>query len=154
MTRKVVNYNEDSDSESEEDFEDGLDFDQREDHDESVEGIRRRHSLENQVNATRDLLENSLVPDPTEDEPRNHFTPTRVQFPVNAPQFHPPDNMPNPHQVNFDMEDKEDGDKAAENARHIKIEFDPTNIKFWFVQLEDEMLMANIKRQRLKRPVL
>ena len=32
--------------------------------------------------------------------------------------------------VNFDAEDKNDGDKAAEGARHIKVEFDPSNIRF------------------------
>ena len=48
------------------------------------------------------------------------------------------DNMPPAAvPVNFDAEEKEDGDKAADNARHIKVEFDPNDIRFWFVQLED-----------------
>ena len=116
-------------------------------------------------------MENSLVPDPTEDEPRNHFTPTRVQFPVNAPQFHPveedlvvgevrdqevsADNMPNPPVVvNFDAEDKDDAADASVQARHIKVEFDPADVRFWFAQLEDEMTMAGVGRQWLKKTIL
>ena len=34
------------------------------------------------------------------------------------------------------------------------MEFDPNNIKFWFAQLEDEMEMATINRQWLKKSVL
>ena len=63
--------------------------------------------------------------------------------------------MPNPPVVvDFDAEDKVDGDKAQEQARHIKIEFSPNDIKFWFAQLEDEMLMASIGSQWLKKSVL
>ena len=54
--------------------------------------------------------------------------------------------------VNYDTEDKADGEKAQDLARSIKVEFDPNNIKFWFAQLEDEMEMATINRQWLKRP--
>ena len=59
-----------------------------------------------------------------------------------------------PVRVNFDAEAKEDGDKAADHARHIKVEFDKTNIKFWFSQLEDEMEMAGVGKQWLKKSVL
>ena len=52
--------------------------------------------------------------------------------------------------VNYDTEDKADGEKAQDLARSIKVEFDPNNIKFWFAQLEDEMEMATINRQWLK----
>ena len=46
------------------------------------------------------------------------------------------DNMPPAVvPVNFDAEDKDDGDKAQDQARHIKIEFTPNDIKFWFSQL-------------------
>ena len=56
--------------------------------------------------------------------------------------------------VNFDVEDKEDGEKSADQARSIKIEFDATDIRFWFAQLEDEMEMASVGRQWLKKTVL
>ena len=130
--------------------------------------------MDNQVSAAGDLLESSLVPDAIEDEPKNHFTPTRVQFPVNAPHFHQPvveegivvgeaeeqevsaDNMPDPAPpaVDYDAENKIDGEKANDLARTIKIEFDPTDINFWFSQLEGEMLMANVNSQWLKKTVL
>ena len=56
--------------------------------------------------------------------------------------------------VDFDAEDKNDGDKAQDQARQIKIEFSPNDVKFWFAQLEDEMLMASIGSQWLKKSVL
>ena len=36
--------------------------------------------------------------------------------------------------VNYDIEDKDDGDKAQDLARGIKVEFDVSDIKFWFAQ--------------------
>ena len=59
------------------------------------------------------------------------------------------DNM-----VNIDVEDGVDGDKAPEQARAIKVEFDANDIVFWFVQLEDEMVMASVKSQWLKKTIL
>ena len=56
--------------------------------------------------------------------------------------------------VNHDVEDKEDGEKAPDQARHIKLEFDSADIRFWFAQLEDEMVLASIGRQWLKKTVL
>ena len=56
--------------------------------------------------------------------------------------------------VNFDVEDKADGEKASDQARSIKIEFDASDIRFWFAQLEDEMEMASVGRQWLKKTVL
>ena len=44
--------------------------------------------------------------------------------------------------------------KLRTNARSIKVEFDQSDIRFWFSQLEDEMAMASIKSQWLKRSVL
>ena len=58
------------------------------------------------------------------------------------------------NRINFDEEDKNDGDKATDNARHIKVEFDAGDIRFWFAQLEDEMLLGNINSQWLKKSVL
>ena len=63
--------------------------------------------------------------------------------------------MPNPPAVvDFDLKNGEDGDKAADLARSIKVEFNPHDIKFWFAELEDEMLVATIKSQYLKKSVL
>ena len=56
--------------------------------------------------------------------------------------------------VDFDAEEKEDGEKAQDQARSIKLEFNATDIKFWFAQLEDEMLMASVGSQWLKKTVL
>ena len=56
--------------------------------------------------------------------------------------------------VNFDAENKDDGEKAAESARHIKVEFDPHNIRFWFSELEGEMTMAGVGKQWLKKTIL
>ena len=65
-----------------------------------------------------------------------------------------PDNdVPDPP-VDFDQEDKKDGDKAAELARSIKVEFNAADIKFWFAELEDEMLVATVNSQWLKKSVL
>ena len=89
--------------------------------------------------------------------PRDHFSPVQVRFPVNAPALRPPpagdDNMPD-QPINYDREDKADGDKANEQARHIKVEFDPNDVRFWFAQLEDEMEMAGVGRQWLKKSVV
>ena len=69
---------------------------------------------------------------------------------ANAPELRPPP----PTMVNIDVEDAADGDKATDLARSIKVEFDANDIKFWFVQLEDEMVMASVKSQWLKKTVL
>ena len=60
-------------------------------------------------------------------------------------------NMPD---VEFDVEDAVDGEKAQDYARSIKIDFEPSDIKFWFSQLEGEMVMATIRSAWLKRTVL
>ena len=62
-------------------------------------------------------------------------------------------NMP-PAVVDFEAENGLDGDKAQDHARQIKVEFDSSDIKFWFSQLENEMVMASIKSQWLKKSVL
>ena len=67
-------------------------------------------------------------------------------------------NMPNNNAaaaaVDFDIEDADDGEKAQDLARSIKLEFEPNNIRFWFSQLEAEMLMATVKSQWLKKTIL
>ena len=42
------------------------------------------------------------------------------------------DIMP-PAVVDFDVEDGVDGDKAQEHARHVKMEFDPNDVRFGLV---------------------
>ena len=56
--------------------------------------------------------------------------------------------------VDIDQENAQDGDKAQEHARHIKVEFTPADVIFWFSQLEAEFLLAQIKSQWLKKTVL
>ena len=56
--------------------------------------------------------------------------------------------------VEFDAENGNDGDKAQEHARSIKVEFAPSDINFWFTELEAEMLMASVKSQWLKKTIL
>ena len=56
--------------------------------------------------------------------------------------------------VNYDAENKEDGEKAQDSARHIKVEFDGNDIRFWFSELEGEMMMAGVNKQWLKKTVL
>ena len=61
-------------------------------------------------------------------------------------------NMPD--LVEFEVEDVQDGAKASELGRQIKVEFSATDIKFWFAELEAEMTMATIKSQWLRKTVL
>ena len=64
--------------------------------------------------------------------------------------------MPDPPAaaVDYAAEAKEDGATSQSEARSIKIEWDPSDVKFWFSQLEGEMVMATIKSAWLKRTVL
>ena len=54
----------------------------------------------------------------------------------------------------FDRADANDGDRAQEHARHIKMDFDPNDVVFWFSQLEAEMTMASVNSQWMKKTVL
>ena len=149
----MVNYNEDSGSESsEENFEDGLDFENNEqDADESVEGIRRRYSLENQVLDTSNLFESNLIPEPTDEEPVNHFTPTRVQFPVNAPHLRPPDIM-----VNFDQENGNDAAGAFKSAIDTvkNMTWEDNEPGWFFNQFEIKLQTCGVKKQWTKLQTL
>ena len=44
-----------------------------------------------------------------------------------------------PDVVDFDAENGADGEKAQDHTRHVKIEFDQNDVRFWFSQLEAEM---------------
>ena len=56
--------------------------------------------------------------------------------------------------VAYDLQNTENGEKAQELGRQIKVEFSTTDIKFWFSEFEAEMLMAGIGKQWLKKTVL
>ena len=150
-----------TESESEDNFEEGLDF--QDEGEEDIAGIRRRLSDEATVARVGEALNQTLSADRDEEvAPREHFSPVQVRFPVNAPALRPPAaepavaaNMPNPPVVvDFDREDGQDGDKANDQARQIKVEFSAGDIRFWFAQLEDEMMLASVCSQWLKKTVL
>ena len=63
-------------------------------------------------------------------------------------------NEPPPVQVDFEDENAADGDKAIEYSRTLRIELDPSEIEFWFTQIENEMFTCGIKSQWMKRCVL
>ena len=176
-----------TESESEDDLEAGLDFQNHSGGDEDIAGIRRRISDEAAVSRVGEALNQTLEPERGGVAPRDHFSPVQVRFPVNAPALRPPPGEEareivqgqvaltgaggddgsdgsdesgeggsdgDARMVNYDVEDKADGEKAADLARSIKVEFDANDIQFWFAQLEDEMEVATIGRQWLKKTVL
>ena len=59
-----------------------------------------------------------------------------------------------PDAVDFDQANTNDGEKAQDLARSVKVEFNAADIRFWFSELEAEMLTANIGKQWLKKTVL
>ena len=64
-------------------------------------------------------------------------------------------NMPDDDvAVDFDVENGNDGAKALEYTRTLKIEYDPHEVEFWFTQIENEMFTCEVKSQWLKRCVL
>ena len=49
-------------------------------------------------------------------------------------------NMPDPpRQVDFEDENGQDGAKAMEYSRTLVMEFNPSEVEFWFMQIENEM---------------
>ena len=48
------------------------------------------------------------------------------------------DNMAG-DEVDFEVENGVDGDKAIEYSRTLKVDFIPSNVEFWFTNLENEM---------------
>ena len=123
-------------------------------------------SDEASISRVGETLNQTLEADREGNVARDHFSPVQVRFPVNAPALRPPaavEEVVEEHAAgggvaimvaNYDQEDKADGEKAQDLARGIKVEFMPDNIKFWFAQLEDEMEMAGIGRQWLKKAVV
>ena len=136
-----------TDDESENEFEDGLNFDEG---DEDIAGIRRRLSDEAVVSRVGKVLNQTLEANrDSQAEPRDHFSPVQVRFPVNAPALRPPvtaaaaaadEDMAE----DFETENAADGAKASELGRQIKVEFSATDIRFWFAEIEAEMVMASV----------
>ena len=176
--RFTASYADPLTSESEEDFEEGLDF---QDQDETVEGIRRRLTDEAAVSRVGEALNNTLGADRDEEAtPRDHFSPVQVRFPVNAPALRPPPpaeivnegyivgqsdptssgvgegNNPQPTMAVFEDENGVDDDKALSQALSLikGFEWKPTNINFYFNQLETKMTTAGVKKNWTKFQVL
>ena len=64
-------------------------------------------------------------------------------------------NMPDPpRQVDFEDENGQDGAKAMEYSRTLVMEFNPSEVEFWFMQIENEMYTCEVKSQWLKRSIL
>ena len=64
------------------------------------------------------------------------------------------ETMPDAVVVEYDQANTEDGEKAQDLGRHVKVEFSASDIRFWFGELEGEMLLAGIGKQWLKKTVL
>ena len=56
--------------------------------------------------------------------------------------------------IDFEDENGQDGEKALEYSRTLKIDFSPDDVDFWFTQIETEMFTCQIKSQWMKRVVL
>ena len=151
-----------TDSESEDDFEDGLDF-RNEGGEEDIAGIRRRISDEAAVSRVGETLDQTLEPDRNENAaPRDHFSPVQVRFPVNAPALRPPPpEVEDGHQppvvaamVDFDQENADDSATAMDNLRSVQCPFNKGDIEFWFSQLEDQLTLIGVKKQWTKKIAL
>ena len=147
--KNVTSYKEDSASESEEDFQDGLDFLNNSTAEplETVDVLRRRYSSESQVSQAGRALEESLLPDVDDQaNPREHFSPVQVRFPVNAPPLRPP------IMAVFDTENGTDEANALTEAirRLERYEWNQEDLLFYFGQIEIKMAAAGVKKQFTK----
>ena len=149
-----------TDSESEDNFEDGLNF-QDQEVEEDIAGIRRRISDEVAVSRVGEALNQTLGPDRDEGaEPRDHFSPVQVRFPVNAPALRPPIPevevpVPAVTMVNYDAENGVDKEHALQNAcRTLKgYEWDD-DLSFYFNQVEIKMKSDGVFKNFTKLQVL
>ena len=57
-------------------------------------------------------------------------------------------------EVDFEDEDTQDEAQAIEHTRTLKMEYNPDEVEFWFMQIENEMFACGVKSQWLKRCVL
>ena len=128
--RNTVNsYKEESTSESEEDFEDGLDFGETNNESVTVDDEIERRRNESLVSETGQALQETLIVQRDEDlEPREHFSPVLVRFPVNAPALRPP------IMVVFEDENGTDSEGALASALRLceKLEWDQNDLQFFF----------------------
>ena len=154
---QVTTYKEDSSSEEDEvSFTEGLDFSGEEaDPLETVETIRRRRSSEADLNTATSAFEGLGPVTPATSPTREFFTPVQVRFPVNAPEFRPPVEMP-PAVVAFESENGTDDAKALQEAlRYLdRLEWSDTDVKFFFQKAEIKMSAVGVKKQYTKFQVL
>ena len=150
-------YKDDSSSadEEEEDFGEGLDFAADDEEPETVEHIRRRLSSEAAVVQVASSLNETLQPevDPLAD-PREHFSPVRVTFPVNAPPLRPP--VSSPVMANFEDENGDDDAGALREAMHnvSKLVWDIKDLPFIFNRFEINLGAAGVKKNYTKFQIL
>ena len=186
-----MDYNEDTSEESEDNFEDGLDFTDAEVNlvpplptrqgsplnevdggptladnvDDTLEEVQwKLHDIaqvREEIEEVTDLLEDvdTRVGDKSETEQVGEEL--EESGLVAGENFEedcelPLGNMPDDAAVvvEYDKANTEDGDKAQDLGRHVKVEFSATDIRFWFGELEGEMLLAGIGKQWLKKTVL
>ena len=63
-------------------------------------------------------------------------------------------NEENAVEVDFEDENGQNGAKALEYSRSLKLEYNPDEVEFWFTQIENEMYTCEIKSQWMKRSIL
>ena len=103
------------------------------------------------MNNARQALEQSLVADPVDTPPIDHFSPVAVRFPVNAPALRPPAVI-----MPYDTENGTDGTDALNKAITAlrNLAYDPEDLSFTFNQIEIKMLAAGVKKQFTKLQAL
>ena len=109
--------------------------------------------MDAQVDTTGQLFNQSLRPEQTTAEPIDHFSPTRVRFPVNAPELRPPvtDTM-----TDFDQEN------GTDTAGAFKAAIDTVKSMTWeenepgwfFNQFEIKLQTCGVKKQWTKLQTL
>ena len=149
--KKVVSYKEDSTSESvleEEDFGDGLDF--ADENPENKDSEEESESIEDQIDQVGQALEDNLQANQSLSEPRDHFSPIRVTFPVNAPALRPP------VMAVFEDENGTDNDGALGSALRSleRLEWDDNDVQWFFNRCETRMGAAGVKKNYTKFQVL
>ena len=117
---------------------------------ESIQDIRRRLSNESAVNQVGRALDQTLNADREGAEPREHFSPVTVRFPVNAPPLRPP--PPPVTMTNYDAEDGVDlADALHKATSNLKgFNFDMDDLSYVFNQIEIEMKASGIKKNFTK----
>ena len=104
--------------------------------------------------AADDSYYEDATDEPAEDEPAEDVPGEQpADIDINADQaalaVPPPIVM-----VNYDVDDGVDDKDASHKTSNLKLEFDKTDVKFWFCQLEMHLNTAGIKSQWTKRLLL